>query len=112
MFILTAKLQVGGHRRLNCLYKGPAQPLVALLDDLAVVGLAASRISRRNETGIGSQLLRVAETADVIDFGFDQSGEEFPDAGNGLQQFHVAIGLRHGTDRGFRLFDPPGRYRR
>ena len=106
MFVLGAKLRVCRDGRLNGLDKRLAQPLVALLDNLAVVSLAARRIGRGHKSGIGGQLLRIAETADVVNLGVDQPGEELRDTGDGLQKLHLAIGLRHSSDRGFRQLDP------
>ncbi len=68
---------------LNSLEKAQ-RTLVALFDDPAVIVLPPDR-GRRNETGIGGQLLWIAETANVINLGIDQSGEELSDTGDGLQ---------------------------
>ncbi len=106
MLVLGAQLWIAGDGRCYRLDEGPAQPLVALLDDLAVEGLAAGGIGRGHKPGIGGKLLRLAEPRYVVDLRIDQPGEELADAGDRLQQLDVGIGLGHRPDRCFRLFDP------
>ena len=56
MFVLGAQLRIAGDGGCHRLHERPAQPLVALLDDFAVIGLAAGGIGRRYKPGIGGKL--------------------------------------------------------
>ena len=71
MLVLGAQLWIAGDGRCYRLDEGPAQPLVALLDDLPMIGLAAARLGRKNKPGIGGPFLLIPEAADVLNFGID-----------------------------------------